>query len=215
MRILLIEDTRVGVTTTTAMLSRFGEVRAGRSIDEARAIIASGFAPDVVVTDLNLGDRRPWRETFADVVELAAGRPIAAHTAQVWAELLEEFATLFSGVRAQLFSKRDSRPLIEWLQQFRRDESGAMVQTMDRGSRQSHRDIRTEIVAYAEELGVPHPADDWFRDLIRCIVRWQLRLEKAFERIWTTLLILTVGAVFSWGGWALLQVMREVSAGGG
>lgn len=211
MRLLLIEDTRVGVTTTTALLSRFGEVRAARSLDEARAVIASGFHPDVIVSDLNLGDGRNWRETFADVVEIAEGRPIAAHTAQTWPELLDEFARYFSGHRAQLFSKRNSQQLIEWLQQFRRDESGSMVQTMDRGSVQSHRDIRAEFVAYLESLGAPRPADDWLKPLIRCIVRWQRRIDLAFERTWQTLLILTVTGVFGW----LVMAFAKWAEGGG
>ena len=198
MRVLLIEDTRVGVTTTTALLSRFGEVRAARSLDEARAVIKSGFRPDAVVSDLNLGDGRDWRETFGEVVEIAAGRPIAAHTAQVWPELLDDFARLFSGARAQLFSKRNPQPLLEWLQQMRRDESGTVVQTMNRGSGQSHADIRAELVAYLEEMGAPKPADRWLGRLVECIVRWQGRAESAGERSWQTLLVLTLGGIFAW-----------------
>lgn len=210
MRILLIEDTRAGITTTTALLTRFGTVRAARTIEEARSVMASGWNPDAVVADLNLGDRRNWRETFAEVVEIAAGRPIAGHTAQVWDALLEEFSTLFSGAGAQLFSKRDDRPLLEWLQQMRRDESGALVQTMDRGSKQSHNDIRGEVVKFFEEMGAPHPGDEWLRDYIRCLVKWQSRGEKAWTTAWTTLVGLTVAGVF---GWLVMAVMRWSGAG--
>jgi CheY-like chemotaxis protein len=205
MRMLLIEDSRVGTTITTAMLSQFGEVRAARTIDEARAVMASGFRPDVIVTDLNLGDHRRWQETVADVVTLASGRPILAQTGQTWPELLDEFARLFSAARAELFSKRDERGMLEWLRQFREDQSGHMVQTMDRGSKQSHTDIRSEVRAYFEALGVPKPADEWLGLLFRCIVRWQARADAAGELVWRTLVVGAVAAAVGWFGWAVRE----------
>lgn len=205
MKMLLIEDSRVGVTTTTRMLAPFGEVRAARSLEEAQRIRDSGFQPDVIISDLNLGDRRAWQETFSEVVKIAAGRPILAQTGQVWPELLAEFARLFSGAGAELFGKRDERGMLEWLQQFREDQSGAMVRTMDRGSRQSNDDIRSEVRTYFEDLGAPKPADKWLSALIGCIIRWERRIEAAGELIWRTLLVIMVAAVAGWLGVALTQ----------
>ena len=210
MRILLIEDTRAGVTITTAMLARYGEVRAARSIAEAEEVMASGWNPEVIVSDLNLGDGRQWHESFADVVHLARGRPIAAHSADVWHELRIDFARRFSGSRAQLFSKSGSgaRDLQQWLQQWRHDESGAMVQTMDRGSTQSGADIRAAIIGYAEELGVPPPAHDWLREITRCIVGWKRRWDETRERVWMTMVTIFAASAIGWLGWAVVQWVR-------
>lgn len=180
MRILLIEDTRAGVTETVARLSPFGEVRAARSIAEAKEVIATGFRFDAIVTDFNLGDGRSWRDTVRDAVDISAGRPIAAHTADLYPELREEFARLFSG-RVEIFSKREPHRLVQWLQQFRRDQSGRVVQTMDRGSDQSHRDIREEVIDWLHDLGFPQPAEYHLRRLIEWWLKWQRRLMAAWD----------------------------------
>lgn len=203
MRMLLIEDMPSGQTTMIGLLSPYGTVRAARSIVEAESIMASGWNPEVVVADLNLGDRRKWQDSFADVVRLANGRPIAAQTADVWHELREEFGRLFSG-QAQLFAKgfEGTRGLIEWLQQFREDQSGRMVQTMDRGSQQSHADIRAEFWLLMRSLGAPHseevPVEAWARDLVRCIVRWQRRAGTAGTITWQWLVGLVLGGIGTW-----------------
>lgn len=191
MRILLIEDTRAGITDTVARLAPYGEVRAARSLDEARVVIASGFDFDAIVTDLHLGDRRDWSETINDVVEMANGRPIAAHTADLYPELRREFARLFSG-RVDIFSKRDAGGLIEWAQQFRSDHAGRVIRTMDRGSAQSHSDIRAEIISWLHDLGFPQPVEYNLRKLIEWGLRCLRRLAAARDIAAKALLTLAV-----------------------
>lgn len=197
---LLIEDRPTGTTTMIATLAPFGIVKAAETIAQAERIMESGWNPEVIVADLNLRDGREWYESFSDVIRLARGRPIAAHTAELWHELRVDFAKRFSG-EAQLFAKDHDgvRGLVEWLQQFREDQSGRMVQTMDRGSRQSHADIRAEFFAIARELGVPHsdelPDHEWMRDLIRCVKRWQKRQTAAETTAWKSLVAFMVTGV--------------------
>jgi CheY-like chemotaxis protein len=186
MRILLIEDTRAGTTETVSRLSPFGEVRAARSLQEARQVVASGFKYDAIVTDMNLGDGRDWRETIRDAIDISAGRPIAAHTADLYPELREEFAKLFSG-RVEIFSKREPSHLMEWVRQFVNDQSGAIVETMHRHTAQSHGDIRREVIEFLHDLGVPPPADHHLRNRIAwektCLQRWRGFIDTAAKTI--------------------------------
>jgi hypothetical protein len=178
-------------------------VKAAQSIAQAERIMESGWNPEAIISDLNLGDGREWHESFADVIRLAKGRPVAAHTAQLWHELRSDFAKRFSG-QAQLFSKdhQGTIGLIEWLQQFREDQSGRMVQTMDRGSQQSGADIRAEFWLLARSLGAPHtddtPVEVWARDIVRCVVRWQRRAEATGSILWKSLVGSIAAGAVTW-----------------
>lgn len=207
MRILLIEDTRTGRTATTRLLAQYGDVRAARTIEEARRL-STGWHFDAVVTDLNLGDGRRWQDNIRDVVDLAAGRPIAAHTTQVYREMQEEFASLFSGFDASLFGKQDERELQGWLQSQRRDESGHYVQSMDQGTAASEAEIRRIVAEYAVEVakswGVPLPVQRNARNMVECLVSWQRLAKITIDVSWKTMVAIMVAGLVTWLGRAIL-----------
>lgn len=210
MQILLIEDTTTGTTIAVQQLSPYGRVHAARNLVEARAVMDSGSGIDAIVTDMHLGDRRSWQDTIADVVELAKGRPVAAHTTDVYLEMRQEFAMLFSG-HAELFSKRDAKGLIEWLQQFREDQAGKMVRTMDHGSMQSHRDIRAEVVAWLHDLGFPQPVEYNLRRVIESALSTWRRVNGLRDLAVTTVLMLMVSGLAAFianAVWSAMQVPK-------
>jgi len=190
MRTLLIEDTRVGRTAARAILEPFGPVRSASSLDEARGILGGGFDPDVIVTDLNLNDGGKWQDTMNAVVEMAQGRPIAAHTWQVWDGLPAEFAALYSGHRAVVLSKQDDNALRSWAQRQAGPINSPAVQPPI--------NFGAEFSAYLEHLGAPKPGHDWAREIVRCVVGWQKRWEITKDTALKAIVLFFVGALLSW-----------------
>jgi CheY-like chemotaxis protein len=189
MRSLLIEDTRVGRTAALAILQPFGPVRVAASLDEARDILASGYDPDVVVTDLNFRDGTTWKDTMDVVVAMAKGRPIAAYTWQVWDGLPAQFASLYSGYRAVVLSKQNDNALRAWAQR----QAGAQA-VAEAGA---PTDFGAEFSAYLEHLGAPKPGHEWVREIVRCVIGWQRRWDitkdTALKVIVTTFLVSALG----------------------
>jgi hypothetical protein len=196
MRSLVIEDTRVGRAAAEAILRPFGPVRVAETLEQARDFLASGYDPDVIVTDLNLRDGGTWQDTMNAVVAMAKGRPIAAYTWQVWDGLPAEFAALYSGNRAVVLSKQNDNALRSWAQRQAGSQAVAEAASFD---------FDAALSAWAERHGAPKPGHVWAGELVRCLISWQARWASTKDTAWGIFIRITVtlfiGSVFAWLAW--------------
>lgn len=168
MRLLIVEDTRAAGTNMERRLRGFGDVQLASGVREAEALVASGFVPDIVLTDMHLRDGQPWTETIPRLRRLVPHAQIFAMTTQPSAEFRREFVGRF-----------DSMPLVDKLEEgaveaalatFRQTLRGHYTRTIDSGDTRETRDWQAHhIERYFVGLGVPkeEPAE-WLRDWVRC-----------------------------------------------
>lgn len=209
MRLLIVEDTRAAGTNMERRLREWGDVQLAAGVTEAERLVASGFVPDIVLTDMHLRDGRPWQETIPRLRRLVPHAQIFAMTTQPSAAFREEFGELF-----------DSMPLVDKLEEgaveaalatFRQTLRGGYTRTIDSGDTRETRDWQAHhIERYFVSLGVPkEEPSEWLRDWIRCrrnVVAgktWGLRslaagvflaLVTTFALRWVDYLIAVLGA---------------------
>ena len=196
MRTLVIEDTRVGRTAAETILRPFGPVRVANTLDQARDFLASGYDPDVIVTDLNFRDGTTWKDTMSAVVAMAKGRPIAAYTWDVWDGLPAQFAALYSGHRAAVLSKQDDNALRSWAQRQAGSQAVAEKATFD---------FDAALSAWVEKHGAPKPGHEWAGALVRGLLGWQAWWASTKGTAWGAFVKFTVplfiGSVLAWLAW--------------
>lgn len=77
--------------------------------------------------------------------------------------------------------------------------------TIDRRPTPPPEDMRSQLARLMESMGAPAPGDEWARDVVRCIVKWQQWRDHLVKTAVTALVGLSVVAAASWLGMALMK----------
>jgi len=173
MRLLVVEDTRATGTNMERRLKGWGDVRLASGVREAGQMVASGFVPDIVLTDMHLRDGESWEQTIPRLRAMLPHAQIFAMTTQPDAAFRRRFKELFDSI--PLVDKLELGGVETALSTFRETLSGGFTRTVDMSETRETQAWQDHGVErwFVERLGVP--ADDpvgWMRDWVRCRKIW-------------------------------------------